>query len=132
MIHRKKILIQYFSFTGQEPAIVGILNTLVHSVMYSYYLIAALGPQYRKYLWWKKYITWMQIAQFCIILSYNTLCLWLSCDFNLNVVKAITVHSFVNLILFINFYYHAYIKPEWKKVEKQEINENIGKPIKHD
>src|SRR5436189_3395297 len=47
---------------GSSISAVGFLNCLVHVVMYGYYLLAALGPQMQKYLWWKKYITTMQIV----------------------------------------------------------------------
>lgn len=30
--------------------------------MYTYYMIAAMGPKYQKYLWWKKYITTIQLV----------------------------------------------------------------------
>jgi len=30
--------------------------------MYSYYFLAALGPEMQKYLWWKKYLTRLQIV----------------------------------------------------------------------
>lgn len=30
--------------------------------MYSYYLMSAIGPQYQKFLWWKKYITVLQMV----------------------------------------------------------------------
>ena len=49
---------------GEQGIVIGFLNSFVHIVMYSYYLIAALGPEYRKYLWWKKYMTWMQLVSF--------------------------------------------------------------------
>ena len=39
--------------TGFTP----IINSLVHVVMYFYYYLAGLGPEYKKYLWWKKWIT---------------------------------------------------------------------------
>ncbi|VVC97237.1 unnamed protein product [Leptidea sinapis] len=39
----------------------GMLNTFVHILMYSYYLLAALGPNVQKYLWWKKYLTAIQM-----------------------------------------------------------------------
>lgn len=54
---------------GEQIAFAGGINTLVHTIMYSYYFLAALGPQIKKYLWWKKYLTGLQIvspcAQFC-------------------------------------------------------------------
>jgi len=30
--------------------------------MYAYYLLSAMGPAVQKYLWWKKYITILQIV----------------------------------------------------------------------
>lgn len=40
----------------------GTINSFVHIIMYSYYLLSAMGPQLQKYLWWKKYITNMQMV----------------------------------------------------------------------
>lgn len=34
----------------------------IHVMMYMYYLLAAMGPGMQKYLWWKKYLTIMQIV----------------------------------------------------------------------
>lgn len=47
---------------GGHSSFFGFLNTFVHIIMYSYYLIAALGPKYQKYLWWKKYLTTIQMV----------------------------------------------------------------------
>lgn len=30
--------------------------------MYFYYMIAAMGPKYQKYIWWKKYLTTFQMV----------------------------------------------------------------------
>ncbi len=38
------------------------INSLIHFLMYLYYGLAALGPEYQKYLVWKKYMTWMQMV----------------------------------------------------------------------
>lgn len=38
------------------------LNSFIHVVMYTYYGLAGLGPHMQKYLWWKKYLTWMQLV----------------------------------------------------------------------
>ncbi|KAH9419865.1 Elongation of very long chain fatty acids protein 7 [Dermatophagoides pteronyssinus] len=48
-----------------------IMNTFVHCCMYSYYALAALGPKIQRYLWWKRYITVMQLAQFIIGMIYG-------------------------------------------------------------
>jgi hypothetical protein len=39
-----------------------LLNTFVHIWMYGYYGLSALGPHMQKYLWWKKYITKLQLV----------------------------------------------------------------------
>ena len=41
----------------------GQMNCYVHIVMYTYYLLAAMGPKMQPYLWWKKYMTVMQLTQ---------------------------------------------------------------------
>jgi elongation of very long chain fatty acids protein 4 len=58
-----------------------IINSSVHVIMYSYYFFAAFGPLFKKYLWWKRYITGIQLTQFAIALTqsisaYNTGCRW--------------------------------------------------------
>ncbi|CAG2180130.1 unnamed protein product, partial [Oppiella nova] len=34
-----------------------LLNSIVHTMMYLYYLLSAFGPQIQRYLWWKRYLT---------------------------------------------------------------------------
>lgn len=34
--------------------------------MYSYYLFSALGPRFQKFLWWKKYLTALQMVRIFI------------------------------------------------------------------
>jgi len=41
------------------------LNTGIHVVMYSYYIMAANGYQ----PWWKKYLTTIQMIQFCMVMT---------------------------------------------------------------
>jgi len=48
--------------SGGHSTFFGFLNTFVHIIMYSYYLLAALGPSVQKYLWWKKYLTALQMV----------------------------------------------------------------------
>ena len=33
--------------------------------MYTYYGLAALGPSIQPYLWWKKYLTKLQVQNLC-------------------------------------------------------------------
>ncbi|XP_008560615.1 elongation of very long chain fatty acids protein 7 [Microplitis demolitor] len=95
---------------GEQGLLIGFLNSTVHIVMYTYYLIAALGPQYRKYLWWKKYMTWMQLIQFGLMLIYLIVILAMDCAMP----KALTYFFVTNVIIFIylfsDFYRKSYIK----------------------
>jgi hypothetical protein len=40
-------------------------NSLIHAIMYYYYALSALKYE----IWWKKYLTKLQLAQFAIFLS---------------------------------------------------------------
>ena len=48
---------------GGHSTFFGLLNTFVHIVMYFYYMVAAMGPQYQKFIWWKKYLTAFQMVR---------------------------------------------------------------------
>lgn len=38
------------------------INSGIHVLMYGYYGLAAFGPKIQKYLWWKKYLTIIQMV----------------------------------------------------------------------
>lgn len=56
------IFIQFHILAG-HGAMVGIINSAVHAVMYFYYLLACINPDYKKSIWWKKYLTQLQIVR---------------------------------------------------------------------
>lgn len=56
------ICYQIHYFAGGHSTFFGLLNTFVHIIMYTYYMLAAMGPQMQKYLWWKKYLTALQMV----------------------------------------------------------------------
>lgn len=49
-------------FAGGHGTLLGLINSFIHIIMYSYYMLAAMGPHMQKYLWWKKYLTLLQIV----------------------------------------------------------------------
>ena len=55
---------------GGEMWVSSALNSFVHVIMYTYYLLASLSsnsPNFRrKYLWWGRYLTTFQMLQFVI------------------------------------------------------------------
>ncbi|XP_018901859.2 very long chain fatty acid elongase AAEL008004 isoform X1 [Bemisia tabaci] len=106
---------------GEQGALIGLLNSAVHVVMYGYYLLSALGPQVQKYLWWKKYITKIQLGQFVIIMTYLLGLLVYDCKLP----KALTVYMFANcsifLVLFSDFYHKAYLKSAKRAAESATL-----------
>ncbi|CAO1420615.1 unnamed protein product [Diamesa hyperborea] len=93
---------------GEQGALIGFLNTFVHIFMYFYYFLAALGPRYKKYLFWKKYMTWLQLIQFGVMLIYLTVLTFMNCKLH----RSLTIFFFTNtlifLCLFANFYRKSY------------------------
>ncbi|CAH1104243.1 unnamed protein product [Psylliodes chrysocephalus] len=47
---------------GGHGTLLGLINCFIHVIMYSYYFLSSLGPQYQKYLWWKKHVTALQMV----------------------------------------------------------------------
>lgn len=56
--------------TAGVNGIFPIFNSAVHVLMYTYYALSAFGPSVQKYLWWKRYITQVQLAQFFVFFVY--------------------------------------------------------------
>lgn len=100
--------IRYIS--GGHAAFFAFLNTLVHVIMYFYYFVAAMGPTYQKYLYWKKYLTTLQMAQFVAASVHCFQLIFIECDFPIAFCWWIGGHELAFLFLFINFYRNAYIK----------------------
>jgi len=88
------------------------LNGTVHVFMYYYYLAVSFNSD----LWWKKYLTTMQIAQFCvdIVLTlpyyYYEFVLGIDCHGHSSVLLFSNAVLICFLILFVNFFYHTYKK----------------------
>lgn len=125
-------------FPGGNSTFFGFLNTFVHIIMYSYYLVAALGPQYKKYLWWKKYLTLLQMVsevmiyllqatcitfvyivfiiqvQFTLVGIHAAQLLFIECDYPKVFVYLIFSHALMFLYLFSKFYDRSYKRDDKK------------------
>jgi len=99
------------------------MNFMVHSFMYTYFLIRAF--QVRLPGWVPKTITSMQITQFIIgvyitgDVSYRTL-FGLGCECPLSIAALQFIMYLSYLVLFANFFYHAYLKPRKSRKEGTE------------
>jgi elongation of very long chain fatty acids protein 4 len=63
LISTKKPFTLGFKIEIFSAFFLALLNSLVHTIMYAYYGLAAMGPKIQKYLWWKRYITQMQLVR---------------------------------------------------------------------
>lgn len=88
---------------GGHSTFFALLNTFVHIIMYFYYMVAAMGPQFQKYIWWKKYLTTFQMVQTAtFILCYLEIrkkTLWLR---HLSYAKFLHSHKFYDFTIFIS------------------------------
>lgn len=107
-------------FKGEQGIFIGLLNSLVHVVMYSYYFLAALGPEIQKYLWWKKYITKFQLLQFILFCVHQVSLMVFKCKMPKVITYNITFQATVMCILFGNFYYQTYTKNNRKQTKAME------------
>lgn len=103
---RWDILIFVCTLAAFLPAMV---NSFIHVLMYSYYGLAALGPSVTKYLWWKKYLTILQLIQFTTALILGINGIRSGCDFPLWMQYALVIYMLSFIVLFGNFYAKAYI-----------------------
>lgn len=112
--YRKAYLLiaSYFLSSGGQESFGGMLNSVVHVIMYSYYFLAALGPHMQPYLWWKKYLTTFQMIQFTMVFVKSMVVItgFRSCGFpwQFSLITASMMMLFFGL--FANFYVQAYTK----------------------
>ncbi|CAH0728028.1 unnamed protein product, partial [Brenthis ino] len=129
--HTMMPLVAWFGLTyfpGGQGVLIGHVNALVHAIMYSYYLIAGLGEEYKKFLWWKKYLTMLQLVQFSIFIVQGIPSLFYECGFPtiLKILILINAATFINL--FGRFYYNCYVKPN--KINGVQNGNSIVKTVK--
>ncbi|BET00396.1 GNS1/SUR4 family [Nesidiocoris tenuis] len=114
-------------YPGGHPAFIGSINSFVHVIMYAYYMFAAMGPQFQKYLWWKKWLTTLQLGQFCLaFLHYMQILFHKDCNIPKWSVIIVLPNAIFFYYLFNDFYEKAYGPREQKKKEN-----GIQQPIEN-
>lgn len=119
-------------YPGGHGTFIGLINCFVHIIMYSYYMLSALfsnRPEYRKYLWWKKYITTLQMSQFCLAFLHNCQLLFIDCGYPRWSVLLVLPNAIFFYLLFASFYEAAYKKaPERgsSTVERKDTKNGHG------
>nr|AKE92956.1 elongation of very long-chain fatty acids protein [Sepia officinalis] len=102
------------------------LNCFIHIVMYTYYGLSAV-PSLKGKLWWKKYITKLQLIQFCITFGHSANSIRVQCDFPRWGQYLLTGYMIIMVILFSNFYIQAYIKGRRNPKGQQEHSQKKQK-----
>ncbi|KAM0733699.1 Very long chain fatty acid elongase 7 [Formica fusca] len=116
---------------GGHATFLGLLNTFVHVIMYTHYLLSSMKIDTSS---WKKYITQLQLIQFfLIILHYGQLAWVKDCGFPLWPAYIMIPQNVFMIILFGDFYYKMYIKKQPairvapRKTETNGISADVSK-----
>ncbi|XP_017056971.1 elongation of very long chain fatty acids protein [Drosophila ficusphila] len=107
---------------GGHSTFFALLNSFVHIVMYFYYMIAAMGPRYQKYIWWKKYLTTFQMVQFVAIFTHQFQLLFRECDYPKGFMVWIGLHGVMFLFLFSDFYKAKYLNAARRRRQAVKAN----------
>jgi len=103
-----------------------MLNSFVHVIMYSYYLLSALGYD----IWWKHYLTQLQMFQFSLLMGFSIYSEFDICGpeytFFLWMRRAMAVYMFSLLVLFGKFYVQAYLD---SKNRRKNTRDAVAKKI---
>ncbi|XP_011685006.1 PREDICTED: elongation of very long chain fatty acids protein AAEL008004 isoform X3 [Wasmannia auropunctata] len=116
---------------GGHSTFFGLLNTFVHIVMYTYYLLAAMGPKIQPFLWWKKYLTAFQMLQFIAIMVHAFQLLFIECNYPKAFVWWIGLHAVMFLFLFKEFYQRSYQEKRPRKSNGAALTNGVAKGDHH-
>lgn len=94
-------------------AMLPITNLFVHIIMYAYYGLSTFGPSIQKWLWWKQYLTTLQILQFVLLIVHSLhllpmMLLMEDCRVPPSLVIVNTSVGLTFLTLFMSFYKKTY------------------------
>eukprot|EP00903_Cladosiphon_okamuranus_P006215 g6109.t1 len=88
-----------------------VLNGFIHTVMYTYYFVS----MHTKDIWWKKYLTLMQMIQFVCMTTQAMYLLTTGCtSYPPRIVIVYAGYILSLLFLFAKFYVNSYSKPSKK------------------
>jgi len=117
--HISTVLVTYFCakyFAGGMQSMQMVINGSVHVIMYTYYLLASMGPSMQRILSpIKPYITRIQIVQFLFLVTHQSQAFLPSCPIPKKAPAMIVGNLLCNLTLFLNFYRQNYKLKRAKK-----------------
>lgn len=117
---------------GGNIVLIALINVGIHGIMYTYYALAAAGPEYQKYLWWKQYLTLAQVLQFILFMVHSIYGMATpNCSYHTFFHVLELVYAILFFSMFFSFYRNAYWKVKDSPVNGTEVNNNAkGVPVK--
>ncbi|XP_017057437.1 elongation of very long chain fatty acids protein F [Drosophila ficusphila] len=109
----------YLTYSGYGGTLfpLCLLNVAVHVIMYTYYYLSCVSKDLQTSRW-KKYITIVQLVQFLLVLSnFSYTLMQPNCNASRPVIYSGMLVDITFILLFGNFYLHAYVLPSKKKPE---------------
>lgn len=94
--------------------------------MYLYYGLTAFGPKMQKYLWWKKYLTKLQLTQFTLALVHGLRALFQECDFPRSFIFLNLFHAILFFYLFYSFYKKSYREKSEQSTNGQRVGLSVS------
>ncbi|KAL3248203.1 hypothetical protein MRX96_056615 [Rhipicephalus microplus] len=118
-----------FFVLRKKDSHVSLLHVVHHSVVVfnGWFGIVprSLGPPMQKYLWWKRYITLLQLTQFVVLFVHILMPFFFNCNYP----RAHTYVSMAEAIfffsLFMNFYVKTYRAKKVRVTKKSVVNGKI-------
>lgn len=93
---------------GGNSAFLPWINSGIHTIMYTYYALS-LFEHARPYLWWKVYITKLQMLQFVLVIVHSAYSMLIpNCKWPKPFMYLSIFNAFVFLIMFTSFFRRTY------------------------
>ncbi|KAM7348128.1 very long chain fatty acid elongase AAEL008004 [Cochliomyia hominivorax] len=109
---------------GSHSTMLGLINLIVHTVMYSYYFVTSLRP-IKETLWWKRHITQLQLLQFGYLAVHFLMVIFRNTCGHPNAVALVGfMQNIFMFALFFEFYYKTYLKNSKKTVNNLSLSDH--------
>lgn len=111
----------YIKFApGGSTAMFPIVNGIVHTIMYAYYILSTFDSM-KPYLWWKKYVTTIQLIQFILLgLHFAVAALTPNCGYPRSLSLVGVAIACMFFALFAAFYKKTYRQQQHQRQQQQE------------
>nr|QTF98736.1 fatty acid elongase 1 [Blattella germanica] len=96
---------------GGHGTFLGAINCFIHIIMYSYYFVTMQWSEYKEKIWWKKYITQLQMVQFFLVTIHSLIAIFTKdCGYPKFICGLMVFQYTFMFFLFLDFYMKAYGK----------------------